>query len=112
VAGLRFCAYQYQYQHLPLDDLRARWRRAEERGFDVVWNCDTVVEPDRPRHFPPLTPGASVGYFEDMVGRFRDLGIDEFVLHWPRTWGPAPHEEQVFDEVTSTVLPALREPGR
>jgi alkanesulfonate monooxygenase SsuD/methylene tetrahydromethanopterin reductase-like flavin-dependent oxidoreductase (luciferase family) len=19
-------------------------------GFDVLWNCDTVVEPDRPRH--------------------------------------------------------------
>ena len=46
MAGLRFCAYQYQ--HLPLDDLRARWRDAEQLGFDVLWNCDTVVEPDRP----------------------------------------------------------------
>ena len=48
MAGLRFCAYQYQ--HLPLDDLRARWQLADELGFDVLWNCDTVVEPDRPRH--------------------------------------------------------------
>src|SRR6516162_5116860 len=48
MAGLRFCAYQYQ--HLPLDALRGRWRDAERRGFDVLWNCDTVVEPDRPRH--------------------------------------------------------------
>src|SRR5262249_49825157 len=39
-----------QYQHLPLDALRGRWRDAERRGFDVLWNCDTVVEPDRPRH--------------------------------------------------------------
>jgi hypothetical protein len=46
--GLRFCAYQYQ--HLPLDALRGRWRGAERAGFDVLWNCDTVVEPDRPRH--------------------------------------------------------------
>lgn len=48
MAGLRFCAYQYQ--HLPLDALRGRWRDAERTGFDVLWNCDTVVEPDRPRH--------------------------------------------------------------
>jgi alkanesulfonate monooxygenase SsuD/methylene tetrahydromethanopterin reductase-like flavin-dependent oxidoreductase (luciferase family) len=40
----------YQYQHLPLDELRRRWLLAEQLGFDVLWNCDTVVEPDRPRH--------------------------------------------------------------
>jgi alkanesulfonate monooxygenase SsuD/methylene tetrahydromethanopterin reductase-like flavin-dependent oxidoreductase (luciferase family) len=48
MTGLRFGAYQYQ--HLPLDVLRERWRQAERYGFDVLWNCDTVVEPDRPRH--------------------------------------------------------------
>jgi alkanesulfonate monooxygenase SsuD/methylene tetrahydromethanopterin reductase-like flavin-dependent oxidoreductase (luciferase family) len=48
VATLRFCAYQYQ--HLPLDVLTQRWSEAERLGFDVVWNCDTVVEPDRSRH--------------------------------------------------------------
>jgi alkanesulfonate monooxygenase SsuD/methylene tetrahydromethanopterin reductase-like flavin-dependent oxidoreductase (luciferase family) len=53
MADLRFCAYQYQ--HLPLDEMRMRWREAESRGFDVVWNVDTVVEPDRERH--PLFDG-------------------------------------------------------
>lgn len=293
MADLRFCAYQYQ--HLPLDALRGRWRDAERRGFDVLWNCDTVVEPDRPRHtmfdgpatlammaaetsririgtlvtslyfrqpvtsakaavtidhlssgrvelalgvgdpsagakasgadwpagervarfgefvelvglllrqemtsyhgrfysceeaetvplplqqprppvtiaahgprmlritaehgdgwsswggydiateedfyavtadrshrfddlcvaadrdpasirhslvcFPPLTPWQSTEYFQDMVGRFREIGIDEFVLYWPQTWGPDPREDAVFDEVTSTVIPRLR----
>jgi alkanesulfonate monooxygenase SsuD/methylene tetrahydromethanopterin reductase-like flavin-dependent oxidoreductase (luciferase family) len=48
MADLRFCAYQYQ--HLPLVALQQRWRDAERAGFDVLWNCDTVVEPDRPRH--------------------------------------------------------------
>lgn len=48
MAMLRFCAYQYQ--HLPLAVLTERWREAERLAFDVVWNCDTVVEPDRPRH--------------------------------------------------------------
>ena len=44
---IRFCAYQYQ--NLPLPELEGRWRRAEELGFDVLWNVDTVVDPDRPR---------------------------------------------------------------
>ncbi len=48
MADLRFCAYQYQ--HLPLVALQQRWRDAERVGFDVLWNCDTVVEPDRARH--------------------------------------------------------------
>jgi hypothetical protein len=43
----RFCVYQYQ--HLPLPELRRRWRLAEELGFDVLWNVDTVVDPDRAR---------------------------------------------------------------
>jgi alkanesulfonate monooxygenase SsuD/methylene tetrahydromethanopterin reductase-like flavin-dependent oxidoreductase (luciferase family) len=46
VAELRFCLYQYQ--HLPLSELRLRWLRAEALGFDVLWNVDTVVEPDTP----------------------------------------------------------------
>ena len=293
MADLRFCAYQYQ--HVPLDELTRRWQEAERRGFDVVWNCDTVVEPDRPHHmmfdgpttlalmaqatsririgtlvtslyfrhpvplakaamtvdhlsggrldvalgvgdpsagaaqagvtwtpaeqvsrfaefvelvdrllrqertdydgdfyrcmgaetvplpvqhprppltiaahgprmlriaaryadawsswggygveteddfyrvtgdrsrrfddlcashgrdpatirhslvcFPPLTPWESAGYFTDMVGRFRDLGVDEFVLYWPQSWRDVPRENDVFDEVTETVMPELR----
>lgn len=294
MATLRFCAYQYQ--HLALDDLAKRWRRAEELGFDVAWNCDTVVEPDRQRHamydgpatltlmaaatsrirvgtlvsslyfrqpvtlakasmtvdrltggrlevalgvgdpsagaaaagvdwspaeqvarfaefvelvdlllrqkvtsydgtyyrcaeaemipapvqsprppltiaahgpkmlaiaaryadgwsqwggygvetesdfysvtaqrcarfdelvegvgrdprsirhsivcFPPLTPWESREYFTDMVGRFRSVGIDEFVLHWPGSWRPdAAHEEHIFEHVATDVIPALR----
>ena len=293
MADVRFCAYQYQ--HLPLAELRARWQDAERLGFDVLWNCDTVVEPDRPRHpmfdgpatltlmaaaterirvgtlvtslyfrqpvtlakaavtvdhlsggrleialgvgdpsagaaavgvdwsagqrvarfrefvelvdllltddvtdydgtfyrchgaetvprpvqqprppitvaahgpqmlriaaeladgwsswggyeveteddfftvttdrsrrfddlcadagrdpstvrhslvcFPPLTPWESVSYFEDMVGRFRGIGIDEFVLYWPRSWRDEPSEDAVLAEVAATVLPRLR----
>jgi len=293
MAGLRFCAYQYQ--HLPLDTLRGRWRDAEQHGFDVAWNCDTIVEPDRPRHimfdgpatlammaaetsrirlgtlvsslyfrepvtltkaamtldhlsggrlevalgvgdpsagsaaagvtrspadqvarfaefielvdlllrqevttyhgayyrcenaetiplpvqrprppitiaahgpkmlriaaryadgwsswggydvqteqdfyavtaqrcarfdeltagfgrdphgirhsvvcFPPLTPWESTEYFTDMVGRFRAVGIDEFVLYWPGTWRDEPRAETVMRNVTSTIMPRLR----
>lgn len=58
--------------------------------------------------FPPLTPWQSVEYFRDMVGRFRAIGIDEFVLYWPRTWRDAPQEDAVFEEVCATVMPQLR----
>jgi alkanesulfonate monooxygenase SsuD/methylene tetrahydromethanopterin reductase-like flavin-dependent oxidoreductase (luciferase family) len=298
MADLRFCAYQYQ--HEPLDVLQRRWSDAERLGFDVVWNCDTIVEPDRPRHpmydgpatltlmaagtsrirvgtlvtslyfrhpvtltkaamtvdhlsggrlelglgvgdpsagakaagvdwtpaeqvarfgefvelvdlllrqevttyqgrfyrcdeaetvplpvqrprppitiaahgprmlriaaqhadgwsqwggygveteqdfyavtadrahrfddlcadlgrdpttirhsvvcFPPLTPWESVDYFADMVGRFAEIGIDEFVLYWPQSWRAAAGEDAVFEEVATTVMPGLRaaDPG-
>jgi hypothetical protein len=48
VGPLRFCAYEYQAR--PFEELRSVWRRAEDVGFDTVWNCDTVVEPDHPLH--------------------------------------------------------------
>jgi hypothetical protein len=61
--------------------------------------------------FPPLTPWQSVEYFQDMVGRYSNIGIDEFVLYWPQVWGEAPHEEAVFEEVTATLMPRLRAGG-
>jgi alkanesulfonate monooxygenase SsuD/methylene tetrahydromethanopterin reductase-like flavin-dependent oxidoreductase (luciferase family) len=293
VADLRFCAYQYQ--NLPLDELTRRWSKAEQLGFDVVWNCDTMVEPDHPRHvlfdgpatlalmamrtdrvrvgtlvtslyfrhpvtlakaamtvdhlsggrlelalgvgdpsagaaavgaewtarervdrfaefveltdlllrqettdydgefyrcdgaetiprsvqqprppltiaahgprmlrlaaryadgwsswggygietehdfytstrdrcqrfddycagldrdpmsirhsvvcFPPLTPWESVDYFVHMVGQFRSMGVDEFVLYFPEAWRTRPNEWDVFEEITASVMPALR----
>jgi alkanesulfonate monooxygenase SsuD/methylene tetrahydromethanopterin reductase-like flavin-dependent oxidoreductase (luciferase family) len=44
---IRFCAYQYANR--PLPELEQRWKQAEDMGFDVVWNCDTLNEPDHPR---------------------------------------------------------------
>ena len=26
-----------------------RWKQAEELGFDVLWNCDAINDPDFPR---------------------------------------------------------------
>jgi alkanesulfonate monooxygenase SsuD/methylene tetrahydromethanopterin reductase-like flavin-dependent oxidoreductase (luciferase family) len=59
--------------------------------------------------FPPLTPWESVGAFSDMVGTLQAIGIDELVLYWPETWRRQPGEWDVFDEVTATVMPALRQ---
>jgi alkanesulfonate monooxygenase SsuD/methylene tetrahydromethanopterin reductase-like flavin-dependent oxidoreductase (luciferase family) len=58
--------------------------------------------------FPPLTPWESVDYFTDMVGRLSGIGIDELVLYWPETWRRHAREREVFDDVTSTAMPAMQ----
>jgi alkanesulfonate monooxygenase SsuD/methylene tetrahydromethanopterin reductase-like flavin-dependent oxidoreductase (luciferase family) len=58
--------------------------------------------------FPPLTPWESADYFEDMIGRYRAIGIDEFVLYWPQTWRRAQIEDAVFQVVAQDVLPRYR----
>jgi hypothetical protein len=85
-------------------------RRCEQ--FDELVD-QTGRDPRDIRHSvvccPPLTPWESTDYFTDMVGRFRSLGIDEFVLYGPGSWRPeARHEQRVYEEVASEVIPALR----
>jgi alkanesulfonate monooxygenase SsuD/methylene tetrahydromethanopterin reductase-like flavin-dependent oxidoreductase (luciferase family) len=58
--------------------------------------------------FPPLKPWESAEYFEDMVGRYREIGIDEFVLYWPQNWRQAPLEDSVFEEIARDVIPTYR----
>jgi len=81
------------------------------RRFDDLCT-DFGRDPQTIRHsvvcFPPLTPWQSVEYFTDMVGRFRDVGVDEFVLYWPSAWGEQRTEEAVFEEITHAVMPAMR----
>jgi hypothetical protein len=63
--------------------------------------------------FPPLAPWASVSAFREMVERYRAIGIDEFVLYWPRNWDPqAMHEDKVFEEVMASVVLELGAGGR
>jgi alkanesulfonate monooxygenase SsuD/methylene tetrahydromethanopterin reductase-like flavin-dependent oxidoreductase (luciferase family) len=69
-------------------------------------------DPKQIRHslvcFPPLTPWVSADYFEDMVGRLGDVGIDEFVLYWPGSWPDDRARHEVFQEITESVMPRLR----
>jgi alkanesulfonate monooxygenase SsuD/methylene tetrahydromethanopterin reductase-like flavin-dependent oxidoreductase (luciferase family) len=58
--------------------------------------------------FPPLTPWESASYFEDLIGRYRSIGIDEFVVYWPGHWRDEPREDIVFEEVCRDVIPRLR----
>jgi alkanesulfonate monooxygenase SsuD/methylene tetrahydromethanopterin reductase-like flavin-dependent oxidoreductase (luciferase family) len=60
---------------------------------------------------PPFT---SVGAFEEFVGRYREIGMQEFVFYWPYhvrssyVVSAAPEQEVVLERVAATVIPALR----
>ena len=58
--------------------------------------------------FPPLRPWESVQNFVDMIGRYRALGIDEFVLYWPNAWRDSPAENAAFETIAAQAIPNLR----
>jgi alkanesulfonate monooxygenase SsuD/methylene tetrahydromethanopterin reductase-like flavin-dependent oxidoreductase (luciferase family) len=58
-----------------------------------------------------VRPFASVGAFEDFVGRYREAGINEFVFYHPlRDWykSSEPEDEAVFEEVATHVIPGMK----
>jgi alkanesulfonate monooxygenase SsuD/methylene tetrahydromethanopterin reductase-like flavin-dependent oxidoreductase (luciferase family) len=93
------------------------YRATRERAELLADLCaERGRDPTSIRHslvcFPPLTPWASVSAFREMVERYRAIGIDEFVLYWPRNWDrQAMHEDKVFEEVMTSVVPELRAGG-
>jgi len=85
--------------------------RDRSRRFDDLC-IEAGRDPRSIRHslvaFYALTPWESVEYFRDMVGRYAEIGIDEWVLYWPRTWRDTPHEDRVFEQVCAEAIPSLR----
>lgn len=54
----------------------------------------------------------SADAFTDYVGRYREVGVDEFVFYWPVdpvTFARVPAHEAALERIASEVLPALRE---
>ena len=59
----------------------------------------------------PDSTGLCVGLRRDGRG-YQAIGIDEFVLYWPRNRDPqAVHEDEVFEDVMTSVVPELRAGG-
>lgn len=55
---------------------------------------------------------SSADAFADYVGRYREVGVDEFVFYWPtdpETFKRAPKLEQAFERIASETIPTLRE---
>lgn len=96
-------------ERLPLDEAVAQTRRQSE-ALDAA--CRQIGrDPSVMRRsllaykYPAL---ASLDAFEELVGRYREVGIDEFVVIWP--WDPntASAREAVLERVATDVLPRLR----
>jgi hypothetical protein len=51
----------------------------------------------------PSDPWASLEAFRDMVGRYAEAGVNEFLIDQPR-----PDQEAVLERVAAEVLPSLR----
>ncbi len=51
----------------------------------------------------PSDPWESVDAFHEMVGRYSEAGVNEFLIDQPR-----PDQQAVFERVATDVLPALR----
>jgi F420-dependent oxidoreductase-like protein len=51
----------------------------------------------------PADPWASVDAFEDMVGLYRQVGVDEFLIDQPR-----PEQQAVLERVATDLIPRLR----
>jgi hypothetical protein len=47
-------------------------------------------------------PWQSTGAFEDVIGRYREVGLDEFLIDQPR-----PEQFAVLEQVVADVLPRL-----
>jgi hypothetical protein len=51
----------------------------------------------------PHDPWDSRAAFEEMVGRYREAGVDEFLIDQPR-----PEQQRLLEQVAAEVLPTLR----
>jgi alkanesulfonate monooxygenase SsuD/methylene tetrahydromethanopterin reductase-like flavin-dependent oxidoreductase (luciferase family) len=97
-AGLQFTANEMlrstRERSLRLDDYAialGRDPRTIRRSFVFV----TDVTPE--------TPWASADAFRDFVGRYHEIGITEFIFHWPRD-----DSTNRLERIAADVLPALR----
>ncbi|RZQ62048.1 LLM class flavin-dependent oxidoreductase [Amycolatopsis suaedae] len=55
----------------------------------------------------PVYSLSSVGAFTDAVGRARELGFTDVIVHWPRSGGYYEGHESVLEQVADEVLPDL-----
>jgi alkanesulfonate monooxygenase SsuD/methylene tetrahydromethanopterin reductase-like flavin-dependent oxidoreductase (luciferase family) len=95
------------------DDLEQWWRGVGELSARLD---DALGEQDRhpgsvDRYLSldssPRYSLTSVECFTEMLGRARDLGFTDVVVHWPRGDGVYAGQESVLEQIAADVLPGL-----
>ena len=79
-------------QNLPFEELVERWRYYESLGLDGLWVCDHFNQPSRP----------TGPYFEDVVGGYREVGVNEFILDQP-----TPEQFPALERIATEIMPGL-----
>ena len=61
---------------------------------------------------PRLDSGLeSVAEFEETIGRYAEIGVTDFVVHWPRPDEPYAADVKIFEQICSqVVLPGKEQP--
>ena len=87
-----------------VEEVRERNQVLDEKCADVGRDPKSIV---RSLYFwvarAGLDPWESVDAFQEMVGRYREAGIDEFIVDQPRA-----DQSAVLERVATEVLPTLR----
>jgi alkanesulfonate monooxygenase SsuD/methylene tetrahydromethanopterin reductase-like flavin-dependent oxidoreductase (luciferase family) len=86
------------------DQIRERNARLDDACAEVRRNPDEIIRSLYGWTIPMgVDPWSSPDAFADVVGRYREAGMSEFLME-------APHEEQfaMMERVASDVLPKLR----
>ncbi len=58
--------------------------------------------------YRPLDPWVSSVAFSDIIGRYQDIGFNEFILYWPREGEPRGN----FERIVTETLPEVRDSFR
>ena len=60
-------------------------------------------------NWPTIDPFSSTGAFEELIGSYAELGLDEFILYWPFEPEHRSAREAVIERIAAEVLPRLRD---
>jgi alkanesulfonate monooxygenase SsuD/methylene tetrahydromethanopterin reductase-like flavin-dependent oxidoreductase (luciferase family) len=87
-----------------VDEMRARNEILDEACIEIGRDPDEIV---RSLYgwaaLMPSDPWASVDAFCDMVGRYREVGVNEFIIDQPR-----PEQVDVLERIAGEAIPSLR----
>jgi F420-dependent oxidoreductase-like protein len=87
-----------------VDEIRARNQILDECCAEVGRDPDAIIRSLYVYAETPTTnPWDSVGTFEDIVGRYREVGIDEFIFD-----RPGDDDLRTLQRVAGEIVPALR----
>jgi alkanesulfonate monooxygenase SsuD/methylene tetrahydromethanopterin reductase-like flavin-dependent oxidoreductase (luciferase family) len=85
------------------DDLEEWWGSVAARVERYEGDGDRYLMLDSAPRFSL----SSAAFFEEQVGRARELGFTDAITHWPRPSSWYAGDEAVLDEVATEVLPRL-----